>query len=148
MESPQSKQETTKDFTGMYQVRDYKPEDFKFIMATFLRGLYYGDSWFSEIPSAVFMENYKRVGEALIAHPSTIIKVACLKDDEDVILGYSILGDNYLKIHWVFVKAAWRKGGIGRSLTPKNPNKVTHLTHLGKILLSKLNGAIFDPFSI
>lgn len=136
----------TNDYTGMYKVRDLKLEDHKFILATFLKGLYYGDSWFSLIPKDIFMENYKKIAEALLA--TQIVQVACLADDEDVILGYSILGNNYQTIHWVFVKAAWRNGGIAKHLTPRFPTAITHLTTLGKVLISKFPTAQFNPFII
>lgn len=138
----------TSELADMYEVRDFKPEDKKFIMATFLRGLYYGDSWFSQIPSSIFMENYKQVVEALLFSPNTIVKVACLKEDPDVILGYSILGHNYSTIHWVFVKAAWRKAGVARSLTPSRPETITHLTALGRSLMNKFENVTFNPFKI
>ena len=135
------------DFKGLYDVRDANDKDISFILATFLRGLYYGDSWFSQIPKDIFMNNYKKVAQAIVMNPSNFIKVACLKEDSDVILGYSILGDNFRTIHWVYVKSAWRKKGIGRSLVPEFPSSVSHLTALGKSLMDKLpKETIFNPF--
>jgi len=136
------------DFTGLYDVRDSRPTDKSFILATFLRGLYYGDSWFSEIPKDIFMENYKRVVEALLNSPNVSVKVACLREDPDVILGYSILSKDFTTIHWVYCKSAWRKKGIGRSLVPQFPTTYTHLSALGKSLRSKLGTAIFNPFKL
>lgn len=135
-------------FKGLYDVRNAKPEDRNFILATFLRGLYYGDSWFSAIDKKAFMENYKKVAEALISGNNTIINIACLKDEPDVILGYSILSSDYQTIHWVFVKESWRKKGIAKSLCPQYPSTVTHLNKLGKTLLTKFPGVIFNPFKV
>ncbi len=132
------------NFQGMYDIRDAKPEDKNFIMATFLKGLYYGDSWFSLIDKSAFMGNYKLVAEALLNRAN--IKIACLKEDPDVILGYSVLSQDYQTIHWVFVKANWRQKGIARSLLPQYPTTVTHLTKLGKELLPKFKTAVFNPF--
>lgn len=133
------------NFQGLYEVRDYVPADKNFIMATFLRGLYYGDSWFSLIPKAIFMNNYKKVAEALVSG-NTVIKVACLKDDPGVILGYSILSKDFLTVHFVFVKSAWRLKGIARSLLPQYPTAISHLTTLGKSLMNKFPTAVFNPF--
>lgn len=133
-------------FVGLYDIRDAKEEDKNFILSTFLRGLYYGDSWFSSIPKAIFMENYKRIADALVSGKATSIKVACLKEDPDVILGYSILSQDYQTIHWVYVKNAWRNKGIAKSLLPKYPTTVTHLTKLGRELVTKFNNIIFNPF--
>lgn len=138
--------------SDVYRLRAYKPEDHAFIMSTFLRGLYYGDSWFSQIDKNCFMSNYKHVVEALVRKASVI--VACLIEDEDVILGYSIVSKDGKTLHWVFVKQGpskeetWRWKGIGKSLIPPNIDTVTHLTALGKSLMSKLPGVKFNPFAL
>lgn len=134
-------------FAGLYNIRDANKDDANFIYATFLKGLYYGDSWFSRIPKQIFMLNYKRVAESLVKG-NTVIKIACLPDDSSVILGYSILSKDYQTVHFCFVKAAWRKKGLARSLVPTHPVSVSHLTTLGQSLLPKLNGAVFNPFAI
>lgn len=137
------------EFTGLYDIRDMEEGDKNFILATFLRGLYYGDSWFSIIPKDIFMKSYKPVAEALVNGNKTTIKIACLKEDPGVILGYSILSSDYHSIVWAFVKSAWRRRGIARRLLPKAPTQVTHLTPLGKSLLNKFETApIFNPFAL
>lgn len=136
------------EFAGLYDIRDAKLNDKNFILATFLRGLYYGDSWFSLIPKSVFMANYKKVAETLAVSPRTTIKIACLKEDPDVIIGYSILSADYQTIHWVYVKEKWRRLGIARSLVPSRPTAVSHLTALGKSLLTKFDNVIFNPFAL
>ena len=135
-------------FAGLYDIRLSTYEDKNFILSTFLRGLYYGNSWFKLIPKDIFMKNYKVLANELVNGKKTIIKVACLKEDPSVILGYSILSLDQRVISWVFVKSAWRGNGIAKSLLPDNPNSVSHLTGLGYELLSKFeNKPIFDPFT-
>lgn len=133
-------------FAGLYDIRDFKQEDTNFILASFLRGVYYGDSWFNRIPKDIFMANYKKVIEALLAPGKCTIKVACPKGETDIIIGYSILSPDYQTVHWVYVKKDWRKNGIGKSLVPAHPLAVTHLTDIGFTLLPKLQTAVFDPF--
>lgn len=135
------------DFQGLYDIREAVEADSNFILATWLRGLYYGDSWFSTIPKAIFMQNYKRIAQGALTNQSVSIRVACLKEDPNVILGYSIISKDHKAIVWVFVKTPWRKQGIGRSLLPKSPLFVTHLTALGRQLLKdKLPTTQFNPF--
>lgn len=136
----------TTETSSLYEIRDFKPEDKSFVMATFLRGLYFGDSWFSLIPKDIFMSNYKLIAEAILAKHQ--VKVACLCEDKDVILGYSILSGDFKTIHWVFVKSAFRKQGIARALLPKYPTTVSHLTLVGKNLLPKFKDCVFNPFAI
>lgn len=129
-----------------YEVRAYATSDFNFVAATFLRGLYYGDTVFSDIPKQAFMTNYKPVIEALVVKND--VWVACLKDEPDVILGYSIVSKDFATVHFVFVKKAWRKQGIARSILPQYPTTVTHLTALGKSLLPKFKDCVFNPFQM
>jgi GNAT superfamily N-acetyltransferase len=132
--------------------RPYAPGDKAFVLSCWLRGLYYGDSIYSEIPKDVFMANYHTILERYVDDAEgrplecRTITVACLKDDPEVILGYScsrcIGGINVLD--WVFVKSAWRGIGIGKSLVTVPVHVTTHLTKLGKSLKPK--ECVFNPF--
>ncbi len=144
--SNQLKNIMSEEVNELYEIRDFKQEDKSFIMATFLRGLYYGDTWFSLMPKDLFMFYYKQIAEAILA--KHIVKVACLKEDKDIILGYVILSSDSLAVHWIFVKSAFRKQGIGKKLFPKYATVVTHLTTLGKNLMVKFPDLCFNPFAI
>lgn len=133
--------------TSLFTIRLSEEKDRNFILATFLRGLYYGDSWFSLIPKHVFMDNYKKVGEAL-TDGSTTIKIACLNEDPNVIIGYVILNKSEDTVVWVYVKSAFRRRGVAKALLPKQVTTITHLTKLGKSLLYKINNPIFNPFKV
>lgn len=135
-------------FEGLYDVRPGVKSDENFILATFLRGLYYGDSWFSLIPKDIFMANYKHIAKAILENKNTVVLVACLKDDPDVTLGYSLSSKDGSTIHWIYCKSNWRKKGIGRSLLPGKYTYVSHLSKLGKSLLEKINNPQFNPFSL
>ena len=134
------------EFKGLYDIRDVRAGDKSFILATFLRGVYHGSSWFKLIPQDVFFANYKAVGESLVNNPNLIISVACLKEEPDVILGYSIVSKDFQVINWCYVKKIWRLKGIAKSLLPQHPNSISHLSDLGKTLLPKINNPIFNPF--
>jgi len=134
-------------------VRPYNESDKNFVLATWLRGLYYGESFFSTIPKTIFMENYHNILEGFLAANGDSVKVACLKEDPEVILGYSVvrhtkIGEADISIlDWIFVKTAWRGIGIGKMLVPARLNACTHLTKLGSsILKTKYPNIIFNPF--
>jgi hypothetical protein len=135
------------DFTGLYQIRLYKPEDAGFVISTFLRGVYYGNPWFKRIPEKIYRENYKHIA-AYLTNGSQYILIACLPDDPDTILGYSISNPKTNTLHWVYVKKVWRQRKIAKSLIPVSTTQVSHLTELGESLMSKLPDAIFNPFSL
>jgi len=139
------------DKKDLVLIRNTSPNDKNFILATWLRGLYYGDSWFREMPKDIYMACYHAVLERILANPDTLVQVACLKEDPDVILGYSVLAPNVtgITLHWVFVKSAWRNIGIGKSLIPiERTNAVTHLTKSGLSILRKHPEVVFNPFLV
>jgi hypothetical protein len=127
-------------------IRDFRPDDLNFVMASWLRGLYYGCSWFNQVPKDIFMHCYHAVITALL--PLTRVRVACLKDDPDTILGYSVCGRSDTTIHWVFVKDRWRNIGIARSLVPDTVRSATHMTKVGLSLLKGHPAIVFNPFLI
>ncbi len=134
------------DFNGLYDIRDMKDTDKNFIMATWLRGLFYGDSWFSEIPKDIFMNNYKKIASNMLESPKVTVKIACLKEDPDVILGYSVASSDGKALVWIFIKTAWRQQGIGRSLVPSEAQFATLMTPQGKSLMAKFPNMVFNPF--
>lgn len=130
--------------TDLVTTRLMTPDDKNFIMATWLKGLRYGNDWFLAIDKDAYYKNYHKVIETIVGHPTTTVKVVCLKDDPEVILGYSAYSG--ARFHWLFVKKSWRGIGIGKSLVPLGIRSVTHLTKTGKMILEKYPDVVFDPF--
>ena len=129
----------------LIKIRKSTNVDHNFILATMLRSLYYDESWFTLIPKHIFMTHYNKVINLLLSKFTTEVLVACLKDDEDTILGYSILSPG--TVHFVYIKKAWRNLGLARDLVPEDCKNVTHLTKSGLSLLKKKD-LIFNPFLI
>lgn len=126
------------------KIRTVRESDLAFIYATFLRGLYYGNSWYGTINKKDFFDNYPAVLDKIIR--KSLINIACLTEDEDVILGYSIAEPGIL--HWVGVKEAWRMQGIAKKLLADFDIKaVTHTTKAGDAIRKKKNW-IYNPFLI
>lgn len=134
--------------TDLVAIRDYAPGDKNFIYASWLRGMYYGESWLSLMEKDVFMASYHKVIENLLDSPSAQIKIACLKDDADVILGYSVMSRIAPVVHWTFVKSAWRGIGIAKMLVPKETKIVTNLTKSGLAILRKHPGVTYNPLLV
>lgn len=132
--------------TDLVSIRNWVSEDKNFIMATMLRGLYYGQSVFSEMQKQTFMVLYNQFLEVLLNKNTTIVKVACLKEDPSVILGYAVFNSPNT-LSWVFVKKSWRNIGLAKDLIPKEVTTVTHLTKTGLSLI-KNKGLIFNPFAL
>lgn len=129
-------------------IRQAVQDDYNFLIATMLRGLFYGDSWFSLIPKNIFMSCYHGVIDRLLTSPAATINVACLQEDPSVILGYAIqrkVGDK-VALDFVFVKKIWRGIGIAKSLVNPDTSIVTHLTKAG--LAAKPKHWDFNPFAL
>ncbi len=129
------------DKKDLIMIRDFQNDDLNFILATWLRGLYYGNDWFHKIFKETFFKNYQIVIEKIMQRPGIKVHVCCLKEDPHVILGYSVIEPGIL--HWVFVKQAWRKIGIARDLIPDTTQTVTHLTNRSKSIETRFH---FNPF--
>lgn len=132
----------------LYDVRGGVEEDFNFIMATFLRGLYYGKSAFSPMLKDTFMKNYNKILVSLLASPNVKVKVVCLKDDSNTVLAYSILNQDETTLHWVFTRQSWRNIGLAKALVPPSVTTCTHLTQLGTNILKVKKSIVFDPFKL
>lgn len=134
-------------FDGMYSIRLTEPADKNFVMSAFLRSVYHDGSWFSKIPEKIFMSVYRLMGEKLYSSPACLVAIACLPEDPDVILGFSIVSIDGTLLHWVYVKKKWRRYGIATKLIPPTITTVTHLNKLGEELIKKQNlNWIFNPF--
>lgn len=122
--------------------RSYLPTDKNFILSTWLKGYQGGLKWFRKTPRKTFHDNYKKVIEALMQ--ARTIKVACLKEDPDVIVGYCVYRGDL--VDWVYIKEDWRKIGIAKDLLPENFKAVSHLTNIAFEILRKHPEIIYNPF--
>lgn len=116
--------------------------DYPFIYSTWLRGLYHGNEYFNAMPAQIFYSHYKSVIKPFIETKVSNKLIACLKEDHDVILGYSVTRSNILD--WIFVKPPWRNMGLAKELIPAGITKCTHLTKTG--LNIKPKSWVFNPF--
>jgi GNAT superfamily N-acetyltransferase len=139
---------STIDKAELIAIRLMNENDKGFIYATWLKGLYYGDTWFKEVPKDLFMKGYRPIIDKLLSSPDTVVTVACLKDDPEVILGYAVQKLDCVTVHWVFVKQSWRGIGLAKSLISPKIGVVTHLTRAGLGILKNHCKIIFNPFAI
>jgi hypothetical protein len=100
--------------------------------------------FFSSIDQDTFMREYHGFLEARFKQTDCNIQIACLKDEPDVILGFSVYHGDCLD--FVFVKPDWRRIGIANSLVPENIKMVSGFTRVGDIIRRK-RGWNFNPWS-
>ena len=128
------------------KIRDAHPEDINFIYATWLRSYRRDSDVGRQARNLVYYKEYNKVIDHLLT--SSTIKVACLDDDEVVILGYAVFDrDN---IHYVFVKEAFRRLGIAKRLIESSlilPETCTHSTYIAEVIIEKFK-LTYNPFSL
>lgn len=132
---------------NLITVRDGVVTDHDFILSTWLKRLYHDNddkSYIGEMESDDFYKNYERVIKYILTKPAVWVRVVCLKDDPDVIIGYAIIEKNIL--HWVYTKKGWRELGMAKKLIPPYITHCTHLTDTARLIRPK--EWIFNPFLI
>lgn len=125
------------------ELRPAVPADINFIYSTFLRGLYFGNDLYSQIDQDSYFDAYSKVLTNLLTKPGTETTVAHLPGEPDVMVGFSISSGTVL--HYVFVKAAFRKQGVATQLVRPDTKVVTHITKPGNAIRKK-RGWAFNPF--
>lgn len=127
---------------NLVEIRNGVIADSDLIYATWLRPLYYDNDLFSEIGRDQYFKTYPKIIEKILERPAIWVRIACLKEDPDVILGYAVLEKDML--HWIYVKKAWRELGLAKKLVPPYIVQFSHATNLG--LKLKPKDWIFNPF--
>lgn len=136
-------------------IRPAEPGDHAFIFRSWLMGAYHGNragkgvrvpvgapgDYLGSIDQDAFMKGYHKYIESMLT--GATVSVACLRENPDVILGFSVSSGPVL--HWVFVKPDWRKIGIARDLVPQYIETVTGFSRVGEVLRKKYNYK-FNPF--
>jgi GNAT superfamily N-acetyltransferase len=127
------------------------PEEYvSLIFSKWLRSLRFGNPLFKNIKSEAFYTQYHAYIENLLKKPDSIVRLAVLTDDPDVVLGFSVCREDVLD--YVYVHKDHRNVGIAKSLMPKN-RKITTMTHITMIALEiwrknpKYKYLEFNPFA-
>lgn len=120
-----------------------RASDLNFVYSSWKRGLRFGNDFFRKIDADSFYEAYTLIINALITRADCKVTVACLKDDDDVVLGYSVVRGDILD--FVFVKQSWRGFGIAKALCAGDIKVCSHITNVGDSIRKK-KGLIFNPY--
>lgn len=87
--------------------------------------------------------------DRILTSPDTVTNIACLPNDEDVILGYAVFQPKIL--HYVFVKEAFRENGIAKSLVAPVRQTLTSYTHRTRMVAPILARCLefhYNPFEL
>ena len=133
-----------------YKVIAYKgeklPEQYRaLVYSKWLRSLRYGNDYFRLIDSRSYFKVYHLFISKLLSQSDSVVHLAVLGDDYDVVLGFSVSRNNLLD--YVHVHKDYRRTGIGTSLVPAGIDFITHITRQGMSFWNnRLKDAVFNPF--
>jgi len=96
------------------------------IAARWIRSLRFGNQLFKKVDPDQYYANYSKYIENLMAKPDSLVRLAVLTDDKDVVLGFSVSREDVLD--YVHVHTDHRRQGIGKAVLPKHFTTFTHLT--------------------
>lgn len=88
--------------------------DAALVYSTWRNSLWY-DKKLEQARADAFYRFMNKKIKKILSNPKTEVKVACLSDDPDLIIGYSVMTGSI--IEWVYVKKDYRTKGVGRLLT-------------------------------
>lgn len=132
-------------------LRPYQLSDKHYILSTWLRNLYRYNSFYQLFDQTSYYTHYNLILNRLLEIPTTSTTIACLRDDPDTILGYSVSTpkEQTTTLHFCFVRGRWRGLNLMYDLLPKNITAFTHLTETGeKIWKQKYTNLKFNPFDL
>jgi GNAT superfamily N-acetyltransferase len=102
------------------------PEYHNLVLSKWMRSFRYGNDYIKLIDADSYFDKYSRYIRAVLALSRTVVRMAALKDDDDVVLGFSVITNSTLQ--YVHVHKDMRRQGIGRRLVPDYVDSFTHLT--------------------
>lgn len=115
--------------------RPFNPaNDEAFIYSTWRNGLFYGSLKKDEYNADEFFPAQTAKIKQILSN--SIVRIACIKDAPDVILGYAVFTGDY-HLEWIFVKLQFRGKRIATFLTPRMNTVSEDLTKIGAAIVKK-----------
>lgn len=128
------------------------------VFAKWMKSYRHGNDFIKLIDPASYWPIYREHIARLLSKPETVVRLAVLVEDPDVVLGFSVCRSTVLDYVWVLrirlrtptgiQSTSYRGMGIGKSLVPKEIDTITHLTKSGLTIWgSKYGHFKFNPFA-
>lgn len=116
-------------------------DDKEFILATWLRGQYYGSSYWKQMPQDMYFKGY--INRILPIISNSFIEVAVLKEDPSIIIGFLVWYGPMAS--WAYVKKDYRGKGI-LNLMLKDKNLVAYSGDTkAAAAIAKKKQMVFNP---
>lgn len=125
----------------------FLPEVYRpMIFSKWLKSLRYGNPFFKDMDSKAYYDTFHEVIERILAAPKTLVTLAVLTDDNDIVLGFCV--SRVPVLEYVHVHRDQRMQGIAKNIMPNEITHFTHMTKMGRILWQKKHKEWkFNPFA-
>ena len=120
-------------------IRDYRPEDLNFILATWLNSYYESMCDFRPRKNSFYKHHEELIKLKL---PQCTVKVMCNSEDPDQVMGYIVTEGEVL--HYLYVKSLFRGYGFAKALLEQNPT--TASSHITKQLWHVIKEPNYNPY--
>lgn len=136
------------EIPAQVRLRAYRPgddplDDRRFVFTTWKNGI-----WFSEPRDERNYDEFNslksREINRILKRSNAKVTIACISDNLDQIIGYSVATGTHL--HWIYVKEDYRKQGIGRLLAKGTVTISEPITKIAKVIASEHDLPIKDPY--
>jgi len=123
--------------------------DLNFVLNSWLKTFKYSGQSVKRVRDSLYYEFYEPLVKRLVA--ASDVYIACLRDDEDVVVGYLAIErrDDFDVIHFMAVKQPFQRMGVGhfllRAAEPRQRTFFTHWTEPCNSLVNKFPFT-FNPF--
>lgn len=115
-------------------VRQYDGEkDAAMLFSTWRNALWFDTADRDESKNHKFFRDCTRLIKTILANTDTKVRVACLSDDPNLILGVSVV--NKENLIWIYVKADYRARGIATLLAKGTSTVSNPSTRIGKAIM-------------
>lgn len=98
-------------------LRQWRETDVGYVVDTWLKHYHdHGVGMVRGMPRGEFFRRWRSVVVEILK--TADVRVACLDDDDDIILGFAVLSTHCgaRVLHWVHVREDWRRKGLGAQL--------------------------------
>ncbi len=131
-----------------YPAKHLPPQYKSLVFSKWLRSFRFGNPDFEKINSDEYFKHYHLFIENLMNKPDSVIRLAVLTDDRDVVLGFSVSREDVLD--YIHVHRDHRKQGIGSMLVPEGTTTFSHITKTATEIWLKVpryKKLKFNPFA-
>lgn len=133
-------------------IREMTTGDRNFIYKSIISHYRHSSPHPAQIPDGIYFDYHHYLISKVMRYAGNVVRVAALKDDPDIVFGFIWANFEPETVHYLYVKKAFRRMGIGRLLYESVFSRdtpdiyYTHHTKEAAFLAHKYEQLIFNPY--